>query len=68
MIELLFVTCLTASPTQCQDRSLLFANEVGLMTCMLHGQTQLAQWIETHPRETVQKWGCRLRGKGQVET
>ena len=59
MIELFFVTCLTANPTECQDRSLLFTAEVGLMTCMLHGQTQLAAWSETHPRERVQKWSCR---------
>lgn len=66
MIELLFVTCLSTAPDQCQDRSLLFAQEVGLMTCMMQGQTQLAQWTQTHPRETVRKWSCRVRAKGEV--
>lgn len=66
MIELLFVTCLSTAPDQCQNRSLLFAPEVGLMTCMIQGQSQLAQWSRTHPSETVRKWGCRIRARGEV--
>ncbi|MDT1061701.1 hypothetical protein RM190_07510 [Paracoccus sp. CPCC 101403] len=62
MIELFFVTCLTASPMQCQDRSLLFTQDVGLMTCMIQGQSQLAEWKRSHPRETIHRWGCRSRG------
>lgn len=66
MIELFFVTCLAADPTQCQDRSMLFAQEIGVMSCMLHGQTQLAAWAQTHPRDKVQKWQCRLHGKDGI--
>lgn len=59
MIELIFVTCMSFAPSNCQERSLLFTDEVNLMTCMLHGQAEMARWIETHPSETVQSWKCR---------
>jgi hypothetical protein len=66
MIELMFVTCMSAAPEQCQDRSLLFS-ELGLMTCMVHGQSALAEWLAAHPRETVREWRCRPVGARQVK-
>lgn len=60
MIELLFVTCLSVAPATCQDRSLLFTDDVGLMTCMIRGQAEIARWLETHPREKVREWKCRI--------
>lgn len=65
MIELVFVTCLINEPDRCQERSLLFT-EVGLMTCMLHGQAEIARWVEDHPREQVQGWACRALQPGKV--
>lgn len=59
MIELFFVTCLSAEPASCRNRSLLFGDEVGLMACMVRGQAEMARWIETHPREQVREWKCR---------
>lgn len=59
MIELLFVSCLSAAPAQCQERSLLFA-DMGLMACMVHGQQEMARWQAVHPRETVHGWKCRM--------
>ncbi|SET67377.1 hypothetical protein [Paracoccus homiensis] len=59
MIELFFVTCLSVAPASCQDRSLLFTDEMGLRTCMLRGQSEIAKWLETHPRETLREWKCR---------
>ena len=58
MIELLFVTCLSGDPQSCRDRSLLFS-DLGMMACMVHGQTEIAKWIEAHPREMVREWKCR---------
>ncbi|MFV0384454.1 hypothetical protein [Paracoccus sp. (in: a-proteobacteria)] len=60
MIELIFVTCLSAAPASCQDRSLLFADEMGLMTCMVRGQAEIARWLDRHPRERVRAWTCRV--------
>ncbi|MBU3031440.1 hypothetical protein [Paracoccus marinaquae] len=62
MIELLFVTCLVGAPEQCRHRSLLFSDDTGLMTCLIHGQTQLAGWIESHPTEHLREWRCRMGG------
>lgn len=59
MIELLFVTCLQANMEHCRTRSVLFTDDVGLMTCMIHAQTHLARWAEDHPQESVSHWKCR---------
>ena len=66
MIELLFVTCLSTDPQSCRDRSLLFS-DLGMMACMVHGQTEIAKWIETHPRETVREWKCRSAAIREVK-
>ena len=62
MIELLFVSCLSADPASCQDRSLIF-EDMSLVTCMVHGQQELARWQADHPRETVREWKCRTAGQ-----
>lgn len=62
MLELMFVTCMAGDPQSCQDRSLLFAEEMGLMTCMVTGQAHLAAWVETHPKEVVREWKCQVAG------
>ena len=36
MIELLFVTCLSADPQSCRERSLPFI-DMGVTACMIHG-------------------------------
>ena len=59
MIELAFVTCLLAQPRICAPHSLLFEERGGLFQCMLSGHTELARWVETHPRERVVRWSCR---------
>ncbi|WP_295043549.1 hypothetical protein [uncultured Paracoccus sp.] len=58
MIELLFISCLSVEPATCQQRSLLFT-DVSVMTCMIHGQQEIAKWQKGHPRETVREWKCR---------
>lgn len=59
MIELLFVTCLSAAPMECRDRSLVYTEDAGLMACMLHGQAEIARWSQSHPDQTVRGWRCR---------
>ena len=58
MIELLFVTCLNVSPTECRERSMLFT-DITPMTCMVGAQPQLAQWVNEHPNWRVSHWKCR---------
>lgn len=58
MIELVFVSCLSTDPARCQQRSLIFV-EASLMTCMVHGQQEIAKWQDSHPREVVREWKCR---------
>lgn len=62
MIELLFVTCLSAATPQtetCQERSLVFT-DVTPMMCMMGAQPQLAKWVEEHPDQKVKSWKCRM--------
>lgn len=66
MIELLFVSCLSADPARCQDRSLIFT-ETNIMACMVHGQQVIAEWVESHPKETVAEWKCRAVDRRQAE-
>ncbi|WP_239985981.1 hypothetical protein [Paracoccus sp. SY] len=66
MIELFFVSCLSEDPARCQNRSLIFV-ETNLMACMVHGQQVMAEWIESHPRETVQEWQCRTVDRRKAE-
>ena len=68
MIELAFVTCLAASPTDCENRSLLF-QEGTPMSCMATAQPHLAQWVNEHPNWTIAQWKCRAirPGEGPVD-
>jgi hypothetical protein len=58
MIELLFVVCLSADPTQCQERSLVFT-DITETTCVIGAQPELAKWSEAHPRYDIRRWTCR---------
>jgi hypothetical protein len=58
MLELAFTVCLLASPTHCEDRSLLFF-DVSMMQCALGAQTVLAPWSEAHPRWRVDGYRCQ---------
>ncbi|MGR3446441.1 MAG: hypothetical protein ACU0C5_03485 [Paracoccus sp. (in: a-proteobacteria)] len=66
MIELFFVTCLIDDPQVCTDHSLLFEERNGLFTCMLEGQSELARWVEAHPRDRVKEWKCRRPRQGET--
>ncbi|CAM4362996.1 hypothetical protein [Palleronia rufa] len=58
MIELLFITCLSTAPDQCQERSLIFT-DVSAQQCMTDAQPALARWIGTHPAFEIRQWRCR---------
>jgi len=67
MIELLISACalsakLAGPLPECRDFSYLYdAREVSVMTCMMHGQSQIVRWKQAHPKWNVQRWQCRAR-------
>ena len=64
MIELVFVACLSAAPTSCEDRALQFS-DISLLTCNFGAQPQIAQWVNEHPSWQIQRWTCQPIEAGQ---
>ncbi|MCR9088019.1 MAG: hypothetical protein NXH97_14875 [Rhodobacteraceae bacterium] len=64
MIELLFVACLSGAPEDCRERSLLF-DGITPIQCLVRAQPQLAIWVDTHPKFTIQSWRCRRVSPGE---
>lgn len=58
MIELAFVVCMAAAPTDCEDRSLQFT-DVTVSQCTMGAMPVLAEWIGQHPDWTLSSWTCR---------
>ena len=58
MIELAFVVCLRATPDICAERAIAYPPEVGLLSCMMQAQPQLARWQESHPNLRIARWSC----------
>ena len=59
MIELLFVACLSTSPSDCQERSLIFT-DITPNQCMMGAQPELAKWVNAHPNYQISKWRCQM--------
>lgn len=59
MIELIFIACLNANSTHCEERSMVFAEQMSPMTCMMQAQPELAKWANEHPKWQVSKWKCQ---------
>lgn len=64
MIELFFVVCLSAEPTACQERSLVFTN-INETTCVVGAQPELAKWVAAHPSYDIRRWSCRAVTPGE---
>ena len=61
MLELVIVACLLSSPEHCEERVVLYDAQVGLHTCMMSAQPELARWTAAHPAFRVSRWACRVR-------
>lgn len=59
MIQLVFVACLNANSTYCEERHLLFVENMSPMACMMQAQPELAKWANEHPKWKVSKWRCQ---------
>ena len=57
MIELVFIACLSASPVDCEERSLLYT-DLAPLACVMGAQPELARWVQTHPRWRIHSWRC----------
>ncbi|MGQ0563892.1 MAG: hypothetical protein ACT4OK_02315 [Gemmobacter sp.] len=64
MIELLFVACLSGSPAECEEKSVIYT-DLASFACMMGAQRYLAEWVETHPNWEIASWKCRVPGTGQ---
>jgi hypothetical protein len=62
MIELVFSACLAVFPSQCRTVHLTFV-DVSLMTCIVFGQMQIAEWVRHNPTWRVHRHWCRPAGK-----
>jgi hypothetical protein len=54
MIALVFWVCAMGAPWHCQAVQLVFASDgdgraVTPMMCLMHGQAEIARWLDTHP-------------------
>lgn len=58
MVELLFLACLASSPTQCEQKSMVFL-DVTPMQCIMGAEAELAKWVEQHPKYVVKYFACK---------
>ena len=66
MIELIFIACLSASPEDCEERSMIYT-DISPMTCLTGAQPELAKWVQSHPRWHVARWRCSAIRQGEKE-
>jgi hypothetical protein len=64
MIELVFIVCMSTTPQNCEERSLLY-QDVTPAACMMGAQPELAKWTEGHPRWQIASWKCRTFKPGE---
>jgi hypothetical protein len=58
MVQIIFVFCLLASPTQCQEQKLPGVALSTMNECMTNGQSLAITWLEDHPKWALARWRC----------
>lgn len=58
MIALFFIVCLETVPSECEERSVAYVNEISPAACMQQAQPELARWSQTHPGWRIARWSC----------
>lgn len=59
MIEIVLSVCFIQDPARCQDVRLSYmAQSVTPHQCMMYGQSEIAKWLEGHPKWKVSRWRC----------
>jgi hypothetical protein len=60
MIELVFSVCMLAQPQTCKDVHMTFLEQkVSAAQCMMNGQFQMAEWVNTHPEWKIERFKCQ---------
>jgi predicted unusual protein kinase regulating ubiquinone biosynthesis (AarF/ABC1/UbiB family) len=68
MIELIFSACLIASPADCKEVHLTFAEpNVTPMACMFVGQVHMAEWLTTNPKWRPGRYRCAPVREAKIE-
>ena len=60
MIELVLVYCLSAHPTQCQERRIGLDPAMSALQCTLSAQTIAQDYLRGHPAYALQSWRCEV--------
>jgi hypothetical protein len=59
---LLMTICLVANPKICREERLNFSfEEASYTACMVHAQSTLAEWQQSHPDWRIDRWRCVAR-------
>jgi hypothetical protein len=46
------------SPSNCEERHLVFSSHVSPRQCVMAAQPYIAQWVGEHPKWTAVRWRC----------
>jgi hypothetical protein len=57
MVQIVFVFCLLASPTQCQEQRAP-SESLSMMGCIVDGERLALFWLADHPKWTLARWRC----------
>lgn len=58
MVELVFIVCLLAQPSECQRVQPSFVGPMPVAACRRSGMIYALQWLEDHPRWKLHGWRC----------
>jgi hypothetical protein len=59
---LLMTICLVANPKTCREERLSFSfEETSYTACLVHAQSALANWQQSHPDWRIGRWRCVAR-------
>jgi hypothetical protein len=68
MFELIFSACLIASPANCKEVHLTFAEpQVTPMMCMFGGQVQMAEWLKMNPKWRPGRYRCAPTSEARLD-
>lgn len=62
MVQIVFLFCLIASPTQCEEHRLPGIALNTMNECMTNGQTMAITWLDDHPKWALSRWRCVTGG------
>ncbi|MEZ0168485.1 hypothetical protein [Microvirga sp. TS319] len=63
----LMTICLLSAPQSCREERLTFSYEdASYMGCLVHAQSTLAEWQQSHPAWRINRWRCVPRNAVDV--